>query len=226
TPKPTTPKPTTPKPTTPKPTTPKPTTPKPTTPKHTTPKPTTPKHTTPKPTTPKHTTNSTTHTPTTPKTTTAAPKPTPATNVTTDNTQGMFHQPLQKQKCLKGLVSANGRFIVQPQKTKTSGTCLENKVNLNISFEEGFITFSFNKVLCFAAYSRHILSWSIRLWYSGGIQNIFVPCVCHPADPCPADQPDYRVAIAVGVTLLVLIVIVVIVYLLGRRKRTAGYQSL
>ncbi|XP_041821124.1 macrosialin [Chelmon rostratus] len=45
-------------------------------------------------------------------------------------------------------------------------------------------------------------------------------------DPCPADQPDYRVAIAVGVTLLVLIVIVVVAYLLGRRRRTDGYQTL
>ncbi|XP_071402456.1 macrosialin [Centroberyx affinis] len=45
-------------------------------------------------------------------------------------------------------------------------------------------------------------------------------------DQCPADQPDYRVAIAVGVTLLVLIVIVVVAYLLGRRRRTDGYQTL
>ncbi|XP_074480176.1 lysosome-associated membrane glycoprotein 1 isoform X2 [Sebastes fasciatus] len=45
-------------------------------------------------------------------------------------------------------------------------------------------------------------------------------------DPCPADKPDYRVAIAVGVTLLVLIIIVVVAYLLGRRRRTGGYQSL
>ncbi|XP_070785838.1 macrosialin isoform X2 [Enoplosus armatus] len=45
-------------------------------------------------------------------------------------------------------------------------------------------------------------------------------------DPCAADQPDYRVAIAVGVTLLVLIIIVVVAYLLGRRRRTDGYQSL
>ncbi|XP_044040886.1 macrosialin [Siniperca chuatsi] len=45
-------------------------------------------------------------------------------------------------------------------------------------------------------------------------------------DPCAADQPDYRVAIAVGVTLLVLIVIVVVAYLLGRRRRADGYQSL
>ncbi|XP_073331241.1 macrosialin [Pagrus major] len=45
-------------------------------------------------------------------------------------------------------------------------------------------------------------------------------------DRCAADQPDYRVAIAVGVVLLVLIIIVVVVYLLGRRRRTDGYQSL
>ncbi|XP_060887600.1 macrosialin [Labrus mixtus] len=45
-------------------------------------------------------------------------------------------------------------------------------------------------------------------------------------EPCPADQPDYRVAVAVGVTLLVLIVIVVVAYLLGRRRRTDGYQTL
>ncbi|XP_055012081.1 lysosome-associated membrane glycoprotein 1 isoform X3 [Boleophthalmus pectinirostris] len=45
-------------------------------------------------------------------------------------------------------------------------------------------------------------------------------------DPCPADQNNYRVAIAVGITLLVLIVVVVIAYLLARKKRTDGYQSL
>ncbi|XP_026175874.1 macrosialin-like [Mastacembelus armatus] len=45
-------------------------------------------------------------------------------------------------------------------------------------------------------------------------------------DPCPADKHDYRVAIAVGVTLLVLIFIVLLAYLLGRKRRTDGYQSL
>ncbi|CAN9509754.1 unnamed protein product [Ophioblennius macclurei] len=45
-------------------------------------------------------------------------------------------------------------------------------------------------------------------------------------DHCPADKPDYRVAIGVGVTLLVLIVVVVVVYLVGRRRRTGGYQPL
>uniref|UniRef100_UPI001A98FF74 LOW QUALITY PROTEIN: lysosome-associated membrane glycoprotein 1 n=1 Tax=Gasterosteus aculeatus aculeatus TaxID=481459 RepID=UPI001A98FF74 len=46
------------------------------------------------------------------------------------------------------------------------------------------------------------------------------------AEPCAADRPDYRVAIGVGVTLLVLIIIVVVAYLLGRRKRANGSQSL
>lgn len=51
--------------------------------------------------------------------------------------------------------------------------------------------------------------------------------VCVPADPCPADRPaDYRVAIAVGIVLLILIIIVVVAYLLSRRKRSDGYQSL
>ncbi|XP_046708133.1 macrosialin isoform X1 [Silurus meridionalis] len=47
-----------------------------------------------------------------------------------------------------------------------------------------------------------------------------------PIDLCKADQPDYRVAIGVGVVLLILIVIVVIAYLISRRKRTDGYQTL
>ncbi|KAM9407771.1 macrosialin [Salvelinus alpinus] len=47
------------------------------------------------------------------------------------------------------------------------------------------------------------------------------------SDPCSADRPaDYRVAIAVGIVLLILIIIVVVAYLLSRRKRSDGYQSL
>ncbi|XP_041738214.1 macrosialin [Coregonus clupeaformis] len=47
------------------------------------------------------------------------------------------------------------------------------------------------------------------------------------SDPCPADRPaDYRVAIAVGIVLLILIIIVVVAYLLSRRKRADGYQSI
>ncbi|XP_065125831.2 lysosome-associated membrane glycoprotein 1 [Paramisgurnus dabryanus] len=46
------------------------------------------------------------------------------------------------------------------------------------------------------------------------------------ADLCKADQPDYRVPIAVGIILVILIVIVVIAYLISRKRRTDGYQSL
>ncbi|XP_022603522.1 macrosialin [Seriola dumerili] len=45
-------------------------------------------------------------------------------------------------------------------------------------------------------------------------------------DVCPADKPNYSVAIGVGVTLLVLIVIVVVAYLLSRKRRSDGYQTL
>lgn len=46
------------------------------------------------------------------------------------------------------------------------------------------------------------------------------------ADLCKADQPDYRVAIGVGVVLLILIIIVVVAYLISRKRRTDGYQTL
>lgn len=46
------------------------------------------------------------------------------------------------------------------------------------------------------------------------------------SDVCASDHRDYRVAVAVGVTLLVLIVIVVVVYFVTRRRRTGGYQLL
>ncbi|XP_016085113.1 macrosialin-like [Sinocyclocheilus grahami] len=43
---------------------------------------------------------------------------------------------------------------------------------------------------------------------------------------CKADQRDYRVAIVVGIILIILIVIVVIAYLISRKRRSNGYQSL
>ncbi|KAG1938980.1 lysosome-associated membrane glycoprotein [Pimephales promelas] len=45
-------------------------------------------------------------------------------------------------------------------------------------------------------------------------------------DLCKADQPDYRVPIAVGIILIILIVIVVIAYLISKKRRSNGYQSL
>ncbi|XP_067301609.1 macrosialin [Pseudorasbora parva] len=45
-------------------------------------------------------------------------------------------------------------------------------------------------------------------------------------DLCKADKPDYRVPIAVGIILIILIIIVVIAYLISRKRRSNGYQSL
>ncbi|CAM4516281.1 unnamed protein product [Leuciscus chuanchicus] len=45
-------------------------------------------------------------------------------------------------------------------------------------------------------------------------------------DLCKADKPDYRIPIAVGIILIILIVIVVIAYLISRKRRSNGYQSL
>lgn len=59
----------------------------------------------------------------------------------------------------------------------------------------------------------------------GGLAYVESLCV-FPADFCAADKPDYRVAIGVGVTLLVLILVVVVAYMLSRRRRTDGYQTL
>uniref|UniRef100_A0A8C2EN77 Si:ch211-212k18.7 n=1 Tax=Cyprinus carpio TaxID=7962 RepID=A0A8C2EN77_CYPCA len=47
-----------------------------------------------------------------------------------------------------------------------------------------------------------------------------------PPELCKADIPDYRVAITVGIILVLLIIIVVIAYLINRKRRTDGYQSL
>ncbi|KAM4714628.1 lysosome-associated membrane glycoprotein 1-like [Anableps anableps] len=274
--KPTTTKPTTTKPTTTKPTTTKPTTTKPSTTKPTTTKPTTTKPTTTKPTTTKPITKPTTKTTTPKPKTTAAPQPTPATNLTVGNYS------LKTDKgvvCLKAQMALqiklktqkdSGTFIVQPEKTKTTGGCTETKANLTISFDQGFITFLFNKSVAnntvyvdavsfclsypltktvqkYSAKNESVHLFAAKIGHSYSCRNESVAMgnglslevsnnrmqafnitkneFGYP-DPCPADQPDYRVAIAVGVTLLVLIVIVLIVYLLGRRRRTAGYQSL
>lgn len=57
-------------------------------------------------------------------------------------------------------------------------------------------------------------------------QILTLHAVCVSADPCPAERPGGRAAIAVGVTLLVLVALVLLVYLLGRGRRTDGYRPL
>ncbi|XP_051799804.1 macrosialin-like isoform X2 [Acanthochromis polyacanthus] len=247
-------------------------TPKPTT--TTTPKPTT--TTTPKPTTtttPKTTTTTTSTTTKTP----APPAPTPPTSIPF-RTYNLTDPKDKKIYCLMAQMGlrirletkeANGTFIVQPNDTKTSGSCGETNANLTLSFKDGFITFLFNKSVANNTAYVDALSFNVPIVKGGNTArtaknesiHLFAAKIGHsyscrneslymgnglyldisPArmqafnvtnnnfgvpDNCPADQPSYRVAIAVGVTLLVLILVVVVAYLLGRRKRTDGYQSL
>ncbi|XP_018549353.1 lysosome-associated membrane glycoprotein 3 [Lates calcarifer] len=234
---------------------------------------TTPKTTTTKPTT---TTPKTTTT-TTMTTTPLPPQPTPSANLTGGNYTIMDKD--KKVICLMAqmelqirlaTLKANGTFIVQPNKTKADGFCLEMKANLTLVFKEGFITFMFNKsadgtgyvnalsfnlayplskdrstysanndsLHLFPAKAGHSYSCKKESLYMGnGLwldvdrdrMQAFNVSKNHEfgiSDFCPADQPDYRVAIGVGVTLLVLIVIVVVAYMLSRRRRSDGYQSL
>ncbi|CAL8325572.1 unnamed protein product [Lota lota] len=127
--------------TTEKPTT---TTAKPTT---TTAKPTT---TTAKPTTTTAKPNTTTAKPTTTIKPTEPPKPTPPTTLTL----GKYNITMNGSTCVLAemalqirLVSAkvNGTFIVQPNMTRTLGSCKQNTASLNISFLQGSILFIYNK---------------------------------------------------------------------------------
>ncbi|XP_051913060.1 lysosome-associated membrane glycoprotein 3 isoform X2 [Hippocampus zosterae] len=210
-----------------------------------------------------------------PPTTTPA-KPTPPA----DLRAGDYRLMKGKAVCLMAHVAlqvrlvtpeARGTFIVQPNKTRAIGECQENKANLTLVFQEGFITFMFNKstseniayvdTLMFSlayplsnvsghyAATNHSLrafpakighSYSCRsesVYMGNGLYldvkddrmqgfNLTKSDEFGVTDHCVADQPDYSVAIGVGVTLLVLVLVVLAVYLLGRKRRTDGYQSL
>ncbi|KAJ3585475.1 hypothetical protein NHX12_014194 [Muraenolepis orangiensis] len=81
---------------------------------------------------------------------TTHPVPTPPTNLTVGNysVKSRGFTCLLAQMALQiRLVSpkVNGTFIVQPHMSNASGQCAEKEVNLNISFNEGFIMFNFQK---------------------------------------------------------------------------------
>ncbi|KAK5848708.1 hypothetical protein PBY51_006300 [Eleginops maclovinus] len=254
--------------------------------------------TTTKKTTPAPTTNTTTHAPTTttkkptttttkktttttkkPTTTTPAPptppKPTPNTNLTVGNysvkDKGSIYLKAQMAVQIRlATPKANGTFIVQPKMTTATGTCSPKYANLNLTFQEGFINFRFNKSdsgvfvdeLSFSLYYPLVKDDKKPYTASNKSLRLFPAKIGHSysckkesvnmgnglyldinqdqvqaynltktddfglPEPCAADRPDYRVAIAVGVTLLVLVVVVLVAYLLGRRRKTDGYQSL
>ncbi|XP_061665191.1 lysosome-associated membrane glycoprotein 3-like [Syngnathoides biaculeatus] len=223
-------------------------------------------------TTPAPSTNTTTPAPST----TAPPKPTPPNPLSA----GDYHLMKGKAICLMARMAVqirlvkpkdSGTFTVQPNKTRAVGECQENRANLTLVFQEGFITFIFNKstgensayanALLFslvyplstagghyAASNQSLRAFPTKIGhsYSCRSESIYMGNGLYldvkddriqafnltkseefgVTDHCAADQPDYRVAIGVGVTLLILILVVIAVYLLGRKRRTDGYQSL
>ncbi|XP_077400760.1 macrosialin-like isoform X3 [Vanacampus margaritifer] len=220
-------------------------------------------------------TNSTVAPPTAPPTA-PPPKPTPHTDLST----GEYRLMKGKVVCLMARVAlelrlvtpkASGTFMVQPNKTKAVGQCLENRANLTLVFQEGFITFMFNKTTAeniayvdtllfnlvyplsnasghFTAANKSLRAFPAKIGhsYSCRSESVYMGNGLYldvkdermqafnltkggefgVTDNCVADQPDYSVAIGVGVTLLVLILVVVVVYLMGRKRRADGYQSL
>ncbi|XP_071782152.1 macrosialin [Centroberyx gerrardi] len=252
TPKPTT---TTPKPTTPKPTTttPKPTTttPKPTT---TTPKPTTPKPTTPappKPTPPANLTVGNYSLTDKGGICLMAQMAVQIRLVTTKLNGTFIVQPqltkaegkCEAPKANLTLTFKEGAITFMFNKSATEKAVYVNTLSFKLSYPfssggNAVYTAKNESVHLFAAKIGHSYSCKSESLYMGNGLYLDVTQDRMQAfnltkskefglpDQCVADQPDYRVAIAVGVTLLVLIVIVVVAYLLGRRRRTDGYQSL
>ncbi|KAJ8008020.1 hypothetical protein DPEC_G00100400 [Dallia pectoralis] len=207
----------------------------------------------------------------------APPSPTPTVgNYTIQSGKGLC---LMAQMALEiKMINAGktGVFIIQPNHTKTVGSCKETEVNLTLTFPEGFITFMFHKNTTRKVVFVDTVSFQLNSPLMSGGKNkmsppyiakngsleLFLAASLHSyscknqsvfmgnglyldisqnrmqafdlidgrdfgtTDPCAADRPDYRVAIAVGIVLLILIIIVVVAYLLSRRRRADGYQSL
>ncbi|KAG7265633.1 hypothetical protein CRUP_029752 [Coryphaenoides rupestris] len=211
-------------------TTPKTTT---TTPKTTT---TTPKTTT---TTPKTTTTTPKTTTTTPKTTTTAkpPKPTPPAALAV----GKYSTKNKNNiTCLLAEMALQIRLV--SAKNSTGNRVYLDDLNLSLFYP--FITpaekyTQENKSLhLFAARIGHAYYCrNDSIFMGNGLYldvtqnqmqafNFTKNNMFDVSDPCPADAPNYSVAIVVGVILLVLIIIVVVAYILGRRRRSGGYQPL
>ncbi|XP_063043307.1 macrosialin-like [Engraulis encrasicolus] len=247
-----------------------------TTPTTTTKKTTTTPTTTTKKTTTTPTTTTKKTTPTTIKTTTAVPVPTPSTNVTKGN-----YSYSEGGKLLVMALTAlqirdddknGGLFIIQPNKTKSSGLVGKESVALTLTFPEGKIELTFKRNTTSKSVYVDSLSMDLKYAFQKGVMktltgknsslelfkagigrsyscsnetvflgnNLYVVFTQErvqafnftansefgPMDMCKADQPDYTVAIAVGIVLLILIIIVILAYICSRRRRSDGYQSL
>ncbi|KAI4905071.1 hypothetical protein NFI96_016044 [Prochilodus magdalenae] len=228
------------------------------------------------PTTHNATTANTT-TPHTVPTTTQKPEPTPPTNLTIGNytIKDGNNLCIMVQTILQVSVNnshADGKYIVQPNAVKVTGSCKANTSSIKMTLKEGSISLSFEKNGTTNKVYVNNVAINLNYVFKSGVQYNFTKtnksvqlfsmeaghsysCKSEsvflgegvsldfsqqriqafdfssnqqfgPVDLCKADQPNYSVAIAVGVVLLILIIIVVIAYLISRRKRTDGYQSL
>ncbi|XP_059211354.1 macrosialin isoform X2 [Centropristis striata] len=254
--KPTTPKPTTHKPTTPKPTTHKPTTPKPTTHKPTPPKPTTHKPTTPAPPKPTPPTTQTKGNYTLMADTKVMclmaqmalqirlDKPKDNGTFIVQPNMTKVQGGCQGTKANLTLVFKEGFITFMFNKSVANNSVYVDALSFKLTYplsKEGK-----NEPHTASNKSMHLFNAKIGYCYSCKSDSIYMGNGLYldvsqdtmqafnltkgnefgKIEQCPADQPDYRVAIAVGVTLLVLIVVVVVAYLLGRKRRADGYQSL
>ncbi|XP_076828323.1 lysosome-associated membrane glycoprotein 3 [Brachyhypopomus gauderio] len=150
-------------------------------------------------------------------------------------------------QCDKNSVTLNisftdGFIVMHFLKNETTKTVYVSslQVNLNYAFKSGYITKISQKndsMQLFTMKVSHSYSCTSESVYMGaGVSLKFSNDRMQAfdfnnnqfglPDLCKADQPNYTVAIAVGIVLIILIVIVVVAYMISRRKRTDGYQSL
>uniref|UniRef100_A0A3B1IDM1 CD68 molecule n=1 Tax=Astyanax mexicanus TaxID=7994 RepID=A0A3B1IDM1_ASTMX len=142
-----------------------------------------------------------------------------------------------------GLFFNEGVIVLNFVKNETTKTVYANSVavNLTYAFTSGVRTTISNvngSTQVFTMSASHSYSCKSEMVYMGNGVNLEFSQErlqafafgkdgqFGPIDLCKADQPNYSVAIAVGIVLIVLIVIVVIAYIISRRKRTDGYQTL
>ncbi|KAF4089358.1 hypothetical protein AMELA_G00065250 [Ameiurus melas] len=189
------------------------------------------------PTTHNTTANVTTVPPTPHNITTPYPAPTPKTNVTKGNYTVLDGNKLciMVQAVIQVHVNnsqAAGTYIV-PESAKGTGKCEGNTASLKITFAEGYISMNFFRNDTANVVSVNAVAVDLKYAFKSGVltpvvekNNSVQLFTMATVDLCKADRPDYRVAIGVGVVLLILIIIVVVAYLISRRKRTDGYQTL
>lgn len=150
--------------------------------------------------------------------------------------------PVKNDTMTLSLTFTEGDIVFVFQRNKTSKAVYVNSLHLNLTYAfkkgaEKTYTADNKTLELFKAAIGHSYSCSNESIFLGN--NIFLDVSNNriqafnitnnqfgQVDLCKADQPDYTVAIAVGIVLLILIIIVILAYACSRRRRSDGYQSL